>query len=93
MERSTYTYNGNLLASKTDAKNQKLTYGYDAYNRMTSVTWYNAPGGSQLLRTYYYDTNALYTTGFSQNILGRLAAVQYPAQGTIQMNDRRQWNY
>jgi len=83
----TYTYGGNLLASKTDAKNQKLTYQYDGYNRLTSVTWSNAPGGSQVLRTYYYDTNPLDTTGFSQNIAGRLAAVQYPAQGTIQMND------
>ncbi len=71
-----YTYSGNLLASKTDAKNQKLTYQYDTYNRLTSVTWANNPLGSQVLRTYYYDTNPLNTT-FSQNPLGRLTAVQY----------------
>ena len=32
----TYTYNANnLLASKTDAKRQNLTYQYDSYNRLT----------------------------------------------------------
>ena len=31
----TYTYNGNLLASKTDAKGQQLLYAYDGYNRLT----------------------------------------------------------
>ena len=60
----TYTYNSqNLLASKTDAKNQQLTYQYDCYNRLTSVTWANATGGAQVLRTYYYDTNPLDSTG------------------------------
>jgi RHS repeat-associated protein len=74
----TYTYNTNgTLASKTDAKNQQLTYQYDAYNRLTSVTWANNPRGTDVLRTYYYDTNPL-QSGFSQNALGRLTAVQYP---------------
>lgn len=31
-------------------------------------------------RTYYYDSNPLDSTGFSKNTLGRLAAVNYPAQ-------------
>jgi len=83
----TYTYSGNLLASKTDAKGQQLTYQYDGYNRLKSVTWANAYPSAQVLRTYYYDTNPLDNTGFSQNTLGRLAAVQYPAQGGVQMND------
>jgi RHS repeat-associated protein len=95
----TYTYNlYNLLTTKTDAKNQELTYAYDGYNRLTSVSLippYTCPPPPQscnppppqLLRTYYYDTNPLDTTGFSQNIAGRLAAVKYPAQSTIQMND------
>jgi len=88
-----YTYSGNLLASKTDAKNQKLTYAYDTYNRLTSVTL----GASQVLRTYYYDTlpSALDPTGtFAQNALGRLTAVQYPgvanyktAPAPVQLND------
>ncbi len=74
-----YTYNptSNTLATKTDAKNQQLTYQYDTYNRLTSLTWVNSPAGSQVLRTYYYDTNPLDSTGFSQYALGRLAAVQY----------------
>jgi RHS repeat-associated protein len=96
----TYTYNSggnNLLASKTDAKGQQLTYAYDGYNRLSSVTWANAPGGAQVLRTYYYDNNPLDSTGtFSQNALGRLTAVQYPslapntgsvAETPVQMND------
>jgi RHS repeat-associated protein len=94
-----YTYNiNNLLATKTDAKNQELTYAYDGYNRLTSVSVvppYTCPPPpqscnpppAQVLRTYYYDTNPLDSTGFSKNIAGRLAAVQYPAQSTIQMND------
>jgi RHS repeat-associated protein len=74
-----YTYDSlNRLASKTDAKNQQLTYQYDSYNRLTSVTWANSPNGAQVLRTYYYDTNPLDSSGFSQNTLGRLAAVKYP---------------
>ena len=40
-----------------------------------------------MLRTYYYDTNPLDTTGFSKNISGRLAAVKYPSQSGVQMND------
>jgi RHS repeat-associated protein len=74
-----YTYDGsNRLASKTDAKGQQLTYQYDTYNRMTSVTWANKTGGAQVLRTYYYDTNPLDSTGtFSQYAAGRLTAVQY----------------
>jgi len=74
----TYTYNSgttNTLASKTDAKGQKLTYEYDTLNRLTSIT--NATGGgSQVLRTYNYDFNPL--PGYSPlYALGRLAMVQY----------------
>jgi hypothetical protein len=43
-----------------------------------TVNWANAPGGSKTLRTYYYDTNPLDSTGtFSQYAAGRLTAVQY----------------
>ena len=78
----TYAYNGNnLIATKTDAKGQLLTYAYDGYNRLTSVTWTNASGGAQVLRTYYYDTNPLDPTGmFSQYALGRLTAVIPPVR-------------
>jgi YD repeat-containing protein len=58
----TYTYSNNLLATKTDAKNQKLMYAYDGCNRLTTVTL----SPSTVLRTYYYDTNPLDTTGFSK---------------------------
>ena len=67
--------------SKTDAKGQQLTYLYDSYNRLTSVNRANAPGSAQVLRTYYYDTNPLDSTGtYSQYAAGRLTAVQYCVQ-------------
>ncbi len=76
----TYTYNSNhTLASKTDAKGQQLTYQYDSYNRLTSVTWANAPGGAQVLRTYIYDTNTIDSNYSGNYTAGRLVAVQYPA--------------
>ena len=79
----TYTYGNGLLLTKTDAKNQKLMYAYDAYNRLQTVTL----SPSTVLRTYYYDNNTLDSTGFSQNIAGRLAAVQYPTQSGVQLNE------
>ena len=101
-----YTYNTatgtNTLASKTDALNNQFTYQYDTYNRLGSVSLavpYTCPPPPQscnppppqVLRTYYYDTNPLDSTKkFSQNPLGRLTAVQYPAIGTsntVQLND------
>ena len=73
----TYTYNSNnLLASKTDAKGQNFTYQYDSYNRRTSITWTNAPGGAQVLRTLIYDTNSLDGTFSGSYTQGRLVAVQ-----------------
>jgi RHS repeat-associated protein len=61
-----------VLKTKTDARGVTLTYAYDGYSRLTSVS-----SGSTVLRTYYYDINPL-QSGFSQNALGRLTAVQYP---------------
>jgi RHS repeat-associated protein len=86
----TYTYNlttqpnGGMLASKTDAKGQQITYQYDGYNRLSSVTSANV-----VLRTYYYDANPLNST-FSQYASGRLTAVQYAQyvpQGTAGLVD------
>jgi RHS repeat-associated protein len=85
-----YVYTAyNVLGTKTDAKGQQLAYWYDTYNRLIRVYWWNAPGGAQLLRSYYYDTNPLDSTGtFSQNALGRLTAVQYPQTAAgVQMNE------
>ena len=76
----TYTYNSgtNTLASKTDAKAQNFTYQYDTYNRLTSLTWTNPPppAGSQVLRSYMYDTNTLDSTFSGSYTAGRLVAVQ-----------------
>jgi RHS repeat-associated protein len=84
-----YTYNSgtNTLASKTDAKSQKLTYQYDVLNRLTSVTWASA-AGAPVLRQYSYDVNTLDPNPpFSSYTLGRLVTVQYQtqAQGSVQM--------
>ena len=87
----TYTYNTgtNTLASKTDAKGQQLTYQYDGYNRLTSVSGYTTPpcpncvppiaGVGGVLRTYTYDT--------ALNGLGRLAGVTYATLDTVQINE------
>ena len=50
----------------------QLTYTYDGYKRLTQVS-----SGGTAIRTYYYDTNPLDNSGFSQNTAGRLTAVQY----------------
>jgi RHS repeat-associated protein len=72
-----YTYGtNNVLASKTDAKSQNFTYQYDSYNRLTSVTWANAPGGAKVLRSYMYDSNTLDSTFSGSYTQGRLVAVQ-----------------
>jgi RHS repeat-associated protein len=84
---TSYSYSSGRMASKTDAKGQQLTYQYDSYGRLTSVTWANAPGGSKVLRTYSFDTNPVDAT-FSHNALGRLTAVQYATlAGQVRMID------
>ncbi len=65
-----------FTGGKADAKGNKLTYQYDSYNRLTSVTWANAPGGAQVLRSYMYDTNTLDSTFSGSYTQGRLVAVQ-----------------
>ena len=68
----TYTYNSdNTLHTKTDAKNQVFTYGYDSYKRLTQVQV-----GSTVLRTFMYDTNTLDSSFSGQYTQGRLVAVQ-----------------
>ena len=71
-----YTYNADgTLASKTDAKSQVFSYGYDSYKRVVTVSV-----GGVLLRTFIYDTNSL-DGSYSSNALGRLAAVQHATNG------------
>ncbi len=70
----TYTYDTNKrLATKTDAKGQAFNYTYDSYNRLTQISV-----GSTVLRTYVYDSNPD-DSYFSQNGLGRLVEIKYPA--------------
>jgi len=67
----TYTYNTDkTLATKTDALNQQFSYTYDSYKRITQINL-----GQTVIRQFYYDSNPVDST-FSQNIAGRLAAVQ-----------------
>jgi RHS repeat-associated protein len=69
-----YTYNAdNTLATKTDARSQEVSYTYDSFQRVTKIT---RPSGQNVV--FYYDTNPFSST-YSQNALGRLAAVQYQA--------------
>ena len=71
----TYTYNSdNTLHTKTDAKNQVFTYGYDSYKRLTQVQV-----GSTVLRTFMYDNNTLDSTYSGSYTQGRLVAVQNQA--------------
>jgi len=50
----TYTYNADgTLATKTDAKSQKLTYTYDGYGRLLQV---GSGNPVTAIRTYTYDT-------------------------------------
>jgi RHS repeat-associated protein len=68
----TYTYNAdNTLATKTDARSQQVSYTYDSFQRVTKIT---RPSGQNVV--LYYDTNP-FSSAYSQNALGRLAAVQY----------------
>jgi len=60
-----------LVATKTDANGNVLTYSYDGYGRL-----YQVSQGTSLLRTYYYDSNPFDGT-FSYYTLGRLAAIRY----------------
>src|SRR5229473_1028471 len=67
-----YTYNtDHTLNTKTDAKGQVFSYTYDGYKRLLTVSV-----GSNLLRTYSYDTNP-YDGAYSQYSAGRLSAIQY----------------
>jgi RHS repeat-associated protein len=69
----TYTYNSdNTVATRVDAKGQKMAYNYDSYGRLTQIQHY--PDGTHEDTTQqvnlYYDSY----TGAGANTLGRLAA-------------------
>jgi RHS repeat-associated protein len=74
-----YTYNlDGTIASKTDALRQSVTYQYDQNKRVTSATRSDSTGRIDpgQTTTYHYDTQP-FDGSFSQNALGRLAAVQW----------------
>jgi RHS repeat-associated protein len=71
---------------------QTLSHSRSPRPRGLASRSHGAGSGSpppQVLRTYYYDTNPLDSTGmFSQNAIGRLTAVQYAGQpGSVQLNE------
>jgi RHS repeat-associated protein len=81
-----YTYDGNHhVTQRIDALNQKTTYSYDAYERLTLVqhyTWGSGQWNEQAQQdvNYYYDTPL--GGGYTQtNTWGRLSAVVFHAQG------------
>src|SRR5262249_17493502 len=75
-----YTYNTDgTMATKTDAKGQKVVYVYDGNKRVTQIQRYPSPGTVEDLcqrTSIYYDTNPLDAT-FSQNSTSRKTAVQW----------------
>ena len=79
-----YTYYGSghngygKIASRTDNKGQAVQYTYDSYARLTGVQRYpsglsGSPDPCQA-EVYTYDSDG---SGYSQNVLGRLASAQY----------------
>lgn len=81
--RLVYNTDG-TLASKTDAKGQTEQFTRDSLKRVTSVKRYDAKGVLQPNDSvaYYYDQNP-FDSGFSQNVAGRLAAVQWGSASTL----------
>ena len=79
--RNNYTYDSSSrLATKVDAKGQKLVYSYDSYNRVTQLARYytTTTEDTQQRTNYYYDSNtSTYDSSYSTFVLGRLAWVQY----------------
>ena len=80
---SVYNPDG-TLASTTDAKGQTCVYTRDAYKRITSIARFNSAGGALPNDTYSYfhDANP-FDPAFSQNTLGRVAAVQWGSASTL----------
>jgi RHS repeat-associated protein len=69
----TYTYDGNLVHSKTDAKGQTALFEYDNYQRLTRI---HPPQGANYgyEKRFYYDS---YEADPGEHIYGRLAAIEW----------------
>jgi YD repeat-containing protein len=81
LERKKQVIRIGRLATKIDAKGQKVAYTYDSYGRQTQVQRYYPSGGSLVedatqRTTYYYETNP-FDASYSQHAQGRVAAIQY----------------
>ena len=79
----TYTYNSSFpgkVATRVDAKGQKVAYSYDSYGRLTEVQRYPTQNGAEdtcQQEDYYYDSNPFDGGTYSNYVTGRLAAIQY----------------
>ena len=69
----------NLLATKTDAKSQQLTYRYDTYNRLTSVTGPTRRAARSCCAPTITTPIRWIPRIFAERA-GRLTAVQYPSR-------------
>jgi len=84
---TSYTYNSDrTVASKTDAKGQKVEYGYDGFQRVIQIKRFPTPPTEDLCQRtlLYYDVNPFNPGDTSGKRWGRLAATQWfvPANGT-----------
>jgi len=99
----TYAYNSEyLLASKTDAKNQKMEYFYDSMHRVTEVKRYPVAGGAEDAcqnTKYFYDFNPFDPDPFGEDAFtingwGRPTAVEYKlCNGGIDRTVREMLSY
>jgi YD repeat-containing protein len=91
---TTFTYNADFtLATKVDAKNQKIAFTYDTYKRVTEIAKHPVSTGAEDACqhvTFKYDTNP-YDGAYSSNISGRLAAVRWGGTGTCNASQGGQW--
>jgi YD repeat-containing protein len=82
-EGRTYDAAGRL-ASRTDAKGQRVEYFYDTKRRLSSIKRYDADGQikPEQCITYYYDTNP-FEAVYSQNPDGKMTAAQWGDENSL----------
>ena len=93
-----YTYNGDgTLATRIDAKNQKIAYFYDGNKRVTEIKRYPVSTGAEDVyqrATFYYDTNP-FDGAFSQYSYTRPTAVEWggDANAPVPYKFRQMYSY
>jgi RHS repeat-associated protein len=100
-----YQYDGaHRVTQRTDAKGQQTQYSYDAYGRLITVRRFAMVQNCGVLGCsppylqeqtnqrvdHYYDANPFDSSGFSQNVWGRLAATAFHNE---QPNSAESFNY